>query len=159
MTNASSERLTQYIYASAAAVPFSASELADLLRKARKNNGQLGIGGMLLHHEGSFLQVLEGPVDSVKKLYEKINCDKRHGNVLLLGKFDITERCFPDWQMGFACTSQLRGDDLNGFCNLLISQSTAMAMEHEADRAHKILLGFREGRYRRHVESDASLTT
>jgi len=54
-------KLIQLIYVSAATNRFNPAELRELLRLARLKNQQLDVTGMLLYHEGSFLQVLEGP--------------------------------------------------------------------------------------------------
>ena len=48
------------------------------------------------------LQVLEGPSQSVDKLYSKINNDGRHKNVRNLVDRHIEERMFPSWSMKFS---------------------------------------------------------
>ena len=70
MDNTPNTNLVEYIHASAATHDLSGDDLIDLLRLARSNNTQLDITGMLLHHDGSFLQVLEGPEDSVRTLFD-----------------------------------------------------------------------------------------
>jgi hypothetical protein len=157
MDNTPNTNLVEYIYASAATQEFSGDDLIHLLRLARTNNTQLDITGMLLHHDGSFIQVLEGPEEAVRTLFETISRDERHANILLLSKRAIEERSFGNWGMGFVCTSCLGMKDLEGFSDLLLSQATALEMEHHADRAHQVLLKFREGRYHQHVDQDASL--
>jgi hypothetical protein len=47
--------------------PFTPRSLTDLLALARITNLRNGVTGMLIHAEGSFLQVLEGPADAVQK--------------------------------------------------------------------------------------------
>ncbi len=157
MDQTAETKLVEYIYASAATHDFTNDELIELLQLARENNTQLAITGMLLHHEGSFIQILEGPEDAVEALFEIISRDERHANILLLSKRNVKERSFADWGMGFACTACLGNKDLEGFSDLLLSQATALEMEHHADRAHQVLLKFREGRYHQHVAQDASL--
>jgi hypothetical protein len=61
----------QVFYSSAALVPFSDAELTDLLAVSRANNLRLGVTGMLLYHDGSFLQALEGEETIVERLYAK----------------------------------------------------------------------------------------
>jgi hypothetical protein len=63
---------TKIIYASASVKPFSSKQLTDLLAKARAKNGTLHVSGLLLYHQGSFLQVLEGEDSVVSALYERI---------------------------------------------------------------------------------------
>ena len=50
-----------------------------------------------------------------------------------------------------------RYEGLDGFSDVLLSNATPLEMEHHADRAHQVLLKFREGRYHQHVNEDASL--
>ena len=157
MDNTPNTNLFEYIYASAATQEVATRDLMELLRRARENNTRLIITGMLLHHEGSFIQILEGPENSVQSLFEIISRDERHTNILLLSKRMVEERSFGDWGMGFADTGCLGREDLEGFCDLLLSSATALKMEQQADRAHQVLLKFREGRYHQHVDQDASL--
>lgn len=48
------------VYVSSAVKPFDKAELLDLMRKACGKNQLLGLTGMLLHKDGSFIQLLEG---------------------------------------------------------------------------------------------------
>ncbi len=67
--------LHQLVYISAAEHDFPEKELQELLAKARENNSKLDISGMLLFHEGSFIQALEGEKAAVESLYNKIGQD------------------------------------------------------------------------------------
>jgi hypothetical protein len=53
-------------------------ELQVILASARKNNLALGITGALLYNNGNFAQFLEGPLASVERIFEVIQCDPRH---------------------------------------------------------------------------------
>ena len=57
--------LMHLIYSSAATQVFTPEDLAALLALARKKNASLAVTGMLLHIDGSFLQVLEGEPEAV----------------------------------------------------------------------------------------------
>jgi len=93
--------LIQVIYVSAARNLFNSTQLRELLRLARIKNEQLDVTGMLLYHEGSFLQVLEGPLPAVNPLLETIDRDQRHQNLMLLLRREIAARNFADWKMEF----------------------------------------------------------
>ena len=93
--------MIEVIYASAEVQPFTATALAELLAKARKNNHALGVSGMLLHHNGSFLQVLEGPEPIVDALFTKIGKDPRHARMMIVKRRSISQRAFGEWSMGF----------------------------------------------------------
>ena len=93
--------LKQMVYLSSSPTldpsPFIESSLLDIQRK----NAALGISGILLFSEGTFLQVLEGPADAVDQLYETIVKDRRHRNIVRLHESIVPERSFPDWSMGW----------------------------------------------------------
>ncbi len=89
-----SNPIHQLVYISAAKHDFTERELQQLLIKARQNNKKLGITGMLLFHEGSFIQALEGKKELVEKLYEKIGQDQRHSEtkVIFRGELEAPKR-------------------------------------------------------------------
>ena len=89
------------MYVSYAKQNFTDNDLVDLLIKARKNNNNLGITGMLIFRDGNFIQVLEGDEKAVKNLYEIIKSDKRHDGAIIMSEGEITERQFGNWAMDF----------------------------------------------------------
>ena len=91
----------QLVYASTAAKVFSANELFEWLPPYREKNARLGITGLLLYKEGSFMQALEGDEAVVRELYATIRADDRHHHVLTLVTMTVPARQFPDWSMGF----------------------------------------------------------
>ena len=141
--------LIQCVYASAASRDFSTAELAELLAQARENNARLGLTGMLLHAEGSFFQVLEGPVDVVDTLYEKIERDPRHTHVTLVIREPIPQRTFDGWTMGFYKASREELAGLAGVNDFFGKDRTVVSMD--AGRAKKLLAAFRDGRWRKKV--------
>lgn len=72
-----------------------------ILEASRKNNPAQGITGILLFRSGIFLQLLEGEKAAVDALYEKIQKDPRHSNVINLFTIEDEKRLFDDWAMGF----------------------------------------------------------
>jgi len=135
--------MIQLVYASAAAAPLSSSALETLLIKARARNAALDVTGILLHVDGSFLQVLEGRPEAVLALFAKIKQDRRHGRVLTLLIREITQRNFGDWSMAFVDASgratQIAGYRRSrGFADLL----------GDAANIARILDEFRVGRWR-----------
>ena len=142
--------MIEVIYASAEAQPFSASALADLLAKARENNHTLGVSGVLLHHKGSFLQVLEGPEPVVDALLQKIGKDPRHTRMMTLKRRSISQRAFGEWSMGFVLpTPATLARRLDGFNRFL--QGGALPTTGAAEGLSQILNGFRTGKWRQHV--------
>jgi hypothetical protein len=56
---------------------------------------------MLLCANDGILQVLEGEHDDVSKTYRSIGLDKRHTDIHMISKTEVTERQFATWAMGF----------------------------------------------------------
>jgi len=138
----------QVIYQSAAVAPFSEAELTQLLAVARVNNGRLGVTGMLLYHEGSFLQTLEGDEQVLETLYARIGKDKRHHRLVTLLRRQVDERYFDQWQMGFASMKNLP-NSMPGFSDYLRLRGNAI---ESANAAARLLAAFRDGRFRSYVQ-------
>lgn len=75
--------------------------LLELLSESQKRNAARDITGLLLHSDGNIIQIIEGPVDTVKALYAKIAKDARHRGVTLMSSKAIQARDFPHYKMGF----------------------------------------------------------
>lgn len=54
----------ELIYSSVATKKFSYAELTDLLGVSKQKNEQLGLTGMLVYGGGTFVQLIEGGIDS-----------------------------------------------------------------------------------------------
>ena len=80
----------------------SDDSLANIISSSKKNNPELGITGCLLSGSNSFLQLLEGPTQTIDKLYCKISADSRHKNISKLNDEVIGERLFSSWSMRLA---------------------------------------------------------
>ena len=76
-------------------------EIASILDISRRNNASVDVGGVLLFNNGCFLQVLEGPLELVTSTFERIQCDRRHADVVILEAGEVAERLFADWSMAF----------------------------------------------------------
>lgn len=145
--------MIQMIYASAATVDFSTEDLKKLLATARRNNESLGVSGMLVYHEGSFLQILEGEEASVMALYRIIEKDERHNDVKLLLRSEIDERSFGEWKMGFYDSTQSSTHHEKGFVDFF--RKGQNVEEGDGDRARAVLLQFRKGAWRQHIDDAA----
>lgn len=91
----------QLAYASAAARRFDEDDLSVLVERAREKNQRLGVTGVLVYRNGSFLQVLEGDEETVRALYDTIRADARHDWVMLLKASSLAERDFPQAPLAF----------------------------------------------------------
>ncbi len=136
----------QLIYASAAVKPFTPPELRDLLAGARTRNAAAEVSGLLLYHEGSFLQILEGEPTTVQALFEKIGKDPRHANMLLLSQKTIEERNFGDWSMGFADFVSLKKGS-PGFLDFLLAKSSFLDLHGDTTLVAKLVDAFQAGKW------------
>lgn len=94
--------LCRLIYRSQTSWDNLSNEVLDELGKlSSKSNTKLGITGLLLLSDETFLQVLEGPEAVVNQLFQKILSDDRHHNIALVEYRQISEnnQLFDDWGM------------------------------------------------------------
>lgn len=90
------------VYVSTATRAFTDDDAEAVLAEARAFNEAHGVTGLLVHAEaGAFLQVLEGDADAVEAAYQRAAASDRHTQVLRTPAFEVAERVFPDWSMGF----------------------------------------------------------
>ena len=130
---------------------FTELELTDLLSPARERNQALGVSGMLLFHEGSFIQALEGDEEQVEKIYNKIGKDTRHTETRVLFRGDVDHRDFEGWSMGFYRSKQSSQKNLEGFHQFLSRGFRNNDDDVNSSLARKALLAFREGKWRQQV--------
>jgi hypothetical protein len=135
--------MIQLLYVSVASEPFDDVALRALLALARKHNERVGVTGALMHQQGSFLQVLEGPAEIVDPLYVKIGRDRRHHRVIMLSRKSITEGNFPDWSMGFV---DVKGTAavLPGFRRI----GDLAGLSGDTATVERVIAAFRDGRWR-----------
>lgn len=112
--------LHQIVYVSKPTRSMALSEVRELLIKAQINNHFKDVTGMLLFDGESFLQVLEGPKDTVMALFEKIERDPRHTQFTSLVERQIPRRDFGDWSMGLA---HIEGEHMKSLPGLMDIQS------------------------------------
>jgi hypothetical protein len=136
--------LYQIIYASAATRPIEEEELLAMLKLAREKNTRNGITGMLLHCDGSFIQVLEGPKDRVMDLLRVIRQDPRHSRLAVLFEGPIKNRSFSQWSMGFNRLSSEELAKTEGYTPYLELGNDPKAIKNYSSVALKLIGAFRE---------------
>lgn len=141
--------LVHCIYTSVEAHPFSEAEITQLVRESRMKNQQHGITGLLLHVEDTFFQILEGPAEAIRELYDKILLDSRHARITQIIFEPIARRYFGDSQMNVA---RLSPAELAG----MLQEDSPKTLEHllsglDEGRAKRLLRAFADGRWRTHV--------
>lgn len=103
------------IYISTATKLLTDPELVQILTASRRNNEKNNITGVLLYSEGTFIQLLEGPIEALNNIYEAIVHDTRHKNVIKLVEEDIEKRSFNDWTMGFRSINAYQLETLSSY--------------------------------------------
>ena len=94
--------MKRVIYLSSATKPISDEEISLLLTVSRKRNLENNITGLLLYADGNFIQIIEGNELDVNLLFDKIQKDSRHKNVITVVNEKIKKRSFSDWSMGYS---------------------------------------------------------
>ena len=80
---------------------YAGKQLEDILSKARIFNSANGITGCLIFYNGTYVQILEGPKESLKDLYSRIEMDRRHSDVRKFSEDKIEYRTFSGWGMAY----------------------------------------------------------
>lgn len=131
------------VYVSSAVQKFSDADLVALLNQSREKNARLGITGMLLYKDGNFMQVLEGPDQNIRELFDTIRLDERHRGVILLLESPVEERQFRDWTMAFWNLNDPALRDVPGYSEFLNERLTSEVFQISPDRARRLLDIFR----------------
>jgi len=76
-------------------------EIQNILTVSRANNAKVNLSGALMFNAGCFAQVLEGLHDDIQNSFERIQCDPRHSNVVVLAFETLAERKFSSWSMAY----------------------------------------------------------
>ncbi|MBB4153226.1 hypothetical protein GGQ80_001114 [Sphingomonas jinjuensis] len=94
-----SEPVRRLVYASRAVGQDFRHDHHDILAVSRRNNGIDGVSGVLWIDADRYLQILEGPTESVASAFDRIARDPRHADVVVLDDRDGVDRQFGDWSM------------------------------------------------------------
>lgn len=74
--------------------------VAEILGVSERNNRRDRLTGVLLCHDGWFVQALEGARVDIDRLMTRLEADPRHTDIRVLAFDTIEHRAFPDWSMG-----------------------------------------------------------
>jgi hypothetical protein len=114
----STSGLHRLIYLSSAVGVLRADELDRILLRSKASNSGAGITGLLLFHEGSFLQMIEGPAAGVASLMQKIRRDRRHSGIIMLQSESCAERIFPDSPLHYVAPRNLSAGEKQALTDL-----------------------------------------
>jgi adenylate cyclase len=93
--------MKRIFYVSRCAPSLGAEDLRKIQQASERNNSRDEITGFLIRLSDFFFQALEGPEESVDRLFRsKIQQDSRHTEILTLRtEANVTSRQFPEWRM------------------------------------------------------------
>lgn len=104
----------QLVYISFASEEFDENtDIEKILESSQKNNPALDITGMLLLKGSLFIQCIEGPIENIENLFDKISQDPRHRKVKILVKSKGNERIFGNWTMAYKKLEDLDLEKIN----------------------------------------------
>ena len=123
-----SSPIFQLLYLSSARPELTEEALLQILAESQQRNAAREVTGLLLHSDGSIIQIIEGTESTVDALFSKIERDPRHHNVSVLFRRFVEQRDFPEYKMGFkrACSKQL-AEELPGFSEIVENRKLPQA--------------------------------
>lgn len=133
--------LYEMVYVSLAEHAMAEDELLDLLLRARAANERHGITGLLVYHERSFLQLIEGEREPVQRLFCAIERDPRHEHVDLIWEGPVRRRSFQHWSMGFMMPD---GKDLQELPGFEPTDAPSLAAVPRGEPGRRVLMTLRE---------------
>lgn len=127
--------ICQALYLSQRVTDGRPEDLEDILEASRRNNPDIGITGMLTITAERYVQILEGPRDSVDTLLEFIAQDPRHGEMRVITRTMVEDRLFGSFAM-----AEARAGDVEAAA--LDADLDALMKEPDAARAREVVRGF-----------------
>jgi hypothetical protein len=86
-------------YVSRFARSLADEDIDAIVASSARNNALEGISGVLLAIGDVFLQILEGPAAGLSRVFERIEVDPRHRDVVVVRRSYSSSRLFPGWPM------------------------------------------------------------
>lgn len=122
--------LSTLVYQSRALRPLSELELQRLVHQAQRRNRAESLTGLLIYDEGRFIQWLEGPSDSLRRVWQSIRDDTRHTDIRLLSDTPAPVRVFGDHEMQLA-THRRRGQAVQAGAHEVLDALQALDLPAE----------------------------
>jgi len=116
--------INQLVYISQAVRKMSADELIAIHKTAKSNNELIDVTGSLFYNGGWFLQVLEGPIETINKLFHKIEKDSRHKNSRILYNEPAKFRTFTRWSMNMTNLEDRQADKYSELVEVIEAAKT-----------------------------------
>ncbi|MDQ2180065.1 BLUF domain-containing protein [Marinifilum sp. D714] len=134
--------LIHIVYVSFSRNQLSELELDQLLSEIRPKNLANGVTGLLLYNDEIFIQVIEGETDTIRTLYDILQKDRRHTNIVKILEEKIDQRSFPDWSMGYQKLSKEDSKDLPGFTDVMSSNDIRNSLKQSSQAIVDLIVKF-----------------
>ncbi|WP_321296417.1 BLUF domain-containing protein [Marinifilum fragile] len=134
--------LIHIVYVSFSRNQLSELELDELLSEIRPKNLATGVTGLLLYNDEIFIQVIEGESDTIHDLYDRLQNDKRHTNIVKILEERIDQRSFPNWSMGYQKLSKEDSKDLPGFTDVMSSNDIRETLKQSSQAIVDLIVKF-----------------
>lgn len=99
-------KLYEILYVSNLAPATPVTAISDIMTRARRFNQANNLTGLLVFDGARFAHLLEGAMDKVFDLVERIRADARHVNMEVLHYAPLDERRFVRFGMGYVPAEQ-----------------------------------------------------
>ena len=119
------------------------SDNLAILAIAKAFNAQNEISGILIYKDQTFLQLLEGPQDSVQSLYRKIRKDPRHTDIQTIINAPTYNRYFPQPGLEFRALDNTAEENLPPYHQGLNLDYDISTFTQQPEHALRLLVSFR----------------
>jgi len=92
--------INHLVYSSTASEEHKPALMESILEASVRNNKKVEVTGLLLYRFGHFIQLLEGEINDVTSVYNRVSKDKRHSKIQIISQFQTNSRLFATWNMG-----------------------------------------------------------
>lgn len=91
--------MQQLVYRSRAIPDLGSDEVFRIIETSARNNPARDVTGFLVFASDRFVQLVEGPAECLDDLLADLAVDRRHRDLQVLERREVTERSFPSWRM------------------------------------------------------------
>lgn len=144
--------LSLLVYRSRSTHQLKKEKVVAMSKHFALRNRERNITGMLVFDGEYFMQVLEGPRQKISALYELIQSDPRHEEVVTVLDEPIYRRTFDDWGLGFIVINDEGGKQIISSDATFDHQLNKLGLDDlervDTTRASLIIDAFAKGRWR-----------
>jgi phosphatidylserine/phosphatidylglycerophosphate/cardiolipin synthase-like enzyme len=146
--------IDQILYCSLMREPMDDAAIERMAQMAANLNRMDHITGMLMHADGVFVQLIEGPREALNHLWARLLADKRHqGIVQLYHRREVESRACSGWDMRYVKRDDLRA--LIHEANVEIVAGRKSAWAPAIERMDFLLSNSNWDSFVKHIKQDA----